>query len=295
MLIALHDNDRTGFPNLALMKLSAYHKAAGDTVEWFNPLFTYDRVYSSKVFTFTPEDPYLPPDTIKGGTGYGLYDPLPQEIDRMFPDYSIYPDCRYAIGFLTRGCIRSCTWCVVPRKEGKIRPYCSWQQIKRPDSRDIVFMDNNVLAHPWGLEQMQSMAGQDVRVDFNQGLDIRLVTPQIAKLLASLKWIRFIRTACDTDASMESVGRMVDLLRSVGVKPYRVFVYVLVQDVQSAERRVQFLRGLGVEPFAQPYRDFAANAELFRELRDFARWVNDKAVFRAVKTFDEYRGRKHAK
>ena len=90
-LIALHDGDRNDFPNLALMKLSAWHKAQDDTVEWWNPLLSYDRVYSSKVFTFTPECAYLPPDTIRGGTGYGIYEDLPEEIDAMFPDYSLYP------------------------------------------------------------------------------------------------------------------------------------------------------------------------------------------------------------
>ena len=89
MLIGLHDSDRTGFPNLALMKISAWHKARGDIVEWWNPMLTFDRVYSSKIFTFTPENPYLPLDTIKGGTGYGIMDELPEEIDAMFPDYSI--------------------------------------------------------------------------------------------------------------------------------------------------------------------------------------------------------------
>ena len=292
MTIGLHDSDRTGFQNYALMKISAWHKAHGDTVEWFTPCFRYDRVYSSKVFTFTPEDPYLPPETIKGGTGYGVYDELPAEIDAMFPDYSIYPECHYAIGFLTRGCIRNCPWCVVPKKEGRIRPYRSWREIKRTDSRDIVLMDNNVLAHPWGISQLESMTGQDVRIDANQGVDSRLVTPEIARIFAKLKWIRFIRTACDTDSSMESVGRMVELLKSEGVKPYRMFVYVLVKDILSAERRVLFLRNLGVEPFAQPYRDFSTNGEPARELKDFARWVNDKAIFKTVPTFEAYRGRK---
>lgn len=292
MTIGLHDSDRTGFPNYALMKISAWHKAHGDTVEWFTPCFRYDCVYSSKVFTFTPEDPYLPPETIKGGTGYGVYDELPAEIDAMFPDYSIYPECHYAIGFLTRGCIRNCPWCVVPKKEGSIRPYRSWREIKRTDSRDIVLMDNNVLAHPWGVSQLESMIGQDVRIDANQGVDSRLVTPEIARIFAKLKWIRFIRTACDTDSSMESVGRMVELLKSEGVKPYRIFVYVLVKDILSAERRVLFLRNLGVEPFAQPYRDFSTNEEPARELKDFARWVNDKAIFKTVPTFEAYRGRK---
>ena len=292
MRVALHDNDNTGFPNLALMKLSAWHKAQGDTVEWWTPLLTYDRVYSSKVFTFTDENPYLPPDTIKGGTGYGKLDELPPEIDAMFPDYSIYPDCNHAIGFLTRGCIRKCPWCIVPKKEGQIRPYQTWQEIKRPDSRDIVFMDNNVLACQHGLEQIEDMGGKNVRVDFNQGLDARLITDDVAKMLSKLKWIRQIRMSADTDAMLDVVLTAIDRLGEYGVKPYRVFVYVLVQDVESAERRVIALRKVGADPFAQPYRDFTANTEPPLEQRRFARWVNDKAIFKTVPTFAEYRARK---
>lgn len=288
MVIGLHDSDRTGFPNLALMKISAWHKARGDTVEWWNPMFPYDRVYSSKVFTFTPECAYLPPDTVKGGTGYGIYEDLPEEIDAMFPDYSIYPDCKHAIGFLTRGCIRHCPWCVVPRKEGAIRPYRTWWEIKRPDSRDIVFMDNNILACPHGIEQIRDMIGQDVRVDFNQGLDARLISPEVAALLARLKWIRFIRMSCDTDAMLPVVLEVVRLLEAEGVKPYRVFVYLLVQDIGSAERRALALRDAGVEVFAQPYRDFERNIEPTTEQKRFARWVNMKGIFKQCARFADY-------
>ncbi len=114
MRIGLHDAEaehfrgKKKFPNYALMKISAWHKAQGDFVEWWEPLYSYDKVYSSKVFDFTPENPYLPPDTIKGGTGYGMFTELAPEIDAMFPDYSIYPDCDYAIGYLTRGCPNRC-------------------------------------------------------------------------------------------------------------------------------------------------------------------------------------------
>ena len=294
MRIGLHDSDATRFPNLALMKLSAWHKAQGDTVEWWNPLLTYDRVYSSKVFTFTPECPYLPENTVKGGTGYGIMDELPQEIDAMFPDYSIYPKCGYAIGFLTRGCIRACPWCIVPKKEGMIRPYSTWREIKRPDSRDIVFMDNNVLACQHGLEQIDDMGGENVRVDFNQGLDARLITDDVAKMLARLKWIRQIRMSADTDAMLNVVLTAIERLGEYGIKPYKVFVYVLVQDIESAEKRVMKLREVGADPFAQPYRDFTTNAEPPKEQRDFARWVNDKAIFKTVKTFRDYKGNRSA-
>ena len=288
MIIGLHDSDKTGFPNLALMKISAWHKAKGDKVDWWNPLLAYDRVYSSKVFTFTPENPYLPSNTIKGGTGYGLYAELPKEVDCCFPDYSIYPDCHHAIGFLTRGCIRRCSWCVVPKKEGSIRRYKTWKGIKRPDSRDIVFMDNNVLACPHGIDQIRDMIGKDIRVDFNQGLDARLITPDISAMLARLKWIRFIRMSCDTDAMLDTVMGAINNLAKCGVKPYRIFVYLLVQDIASAEKRAIALRDAGAEVFAQPYRDFNSNCEPDAELKQFARWVHRKAIFKSVPRFADY-------
>lgn len=287
-MIGLHDSDKTKFPNLALMKLSAYHKRHGDEVNWWNPMETFDCVYSSKVFTFTPEERMLPPDAIKGGTGYGIMDELPPEADAMYPDYSIYPDCDHAIGFLTRGCIRKCPWCVVPRKEGKIRAYADWKDIKRPDSRDIVFMDNNVLACDHGLGQIESMIGQNVRVDFNQGLDARLISPDVADALARLKWIRFCRMSCDTDAMLDKVLDAVRYLGNAGMKPYRIFVYLLVQDIQSAEYRATALRDAGVDVFAQPYRDFENNIEPTQEQRDFARWVNRKPIFKTTARFADY-------
>lgn len=289
MFVGLHDSDKTDFPNYALMKISAWHKANGDQVEWWNPLFTYDRVYSSKVFTFTPENPYLPENTIKGGTGYGVYTELPAEIDAMFPDYSIYPKCDYAIGFLTRGCIRKCPWCVVPKKEGQIRAYRTWREIKRPDSRDIVFMDNNVLACQHGIEQIEDMGGANVRIDFNQGLDARLITPEIAGLLSKVKWIRSVRMSCDTDAMLNVVLTAIDRLAEKGIKPYRVFVYLLVQDIESAERRAIALREAGADVFAQPYRDFVNNTEPDKEQKRFARWVNRKEIFKTVKRFADYK------
>ena len=288
MRIGLHDSDNTGFPNLAIMKISAWHRANGDQVEWWNPLLSYDKVYSSKVFTFTPECGYLPPDAIKGGTGYGIYDALPEEIDKMKPDYSLYPACDHAIGFLTRGCIRNCPWCVVPRKEGLIRPYRTWREVKRPDSRDIVFMDNNVLACEHGIAQIQDMIGENVRVDFNQGLDARLISSEVAELLSKLKWIRFIRMSCDTDAMLDVVLNAIHRLNHCGVKPYRVFVYLLVQDIASAERRAIALRNVGAEVFAQPYRDFENNVEPSDEQKRFARWVNRKAIFKSVDQFSQY-------
>ena len=161
-------------------------------------------------------------------------------------------------------------------------------EVKRTDSKDIVFMDNNVLASDFGIGQMEEMIGQNVRVDFNQGLDARLITPEVAKILSGLKWIRHIRMSADTDSMLNVVLEKIELLKEYGVKPYRIFVYVLTQDIESAERRCIALRDIGADPFAQPYRDFTNNMEPPEELKRFARWVNHKAIFKTTETYAEY-------
>ena len=150
-------------------------------------------------------------------------------------------------------------------------------------------MDNNVLACPHGVDQMQDMIGHDVKIDFNQGLDARLIDNRIADILSRLKWIRVIRMSCDTDAMLETVKDAIQRLQDHGIKPYKVFVYLLVQDVVSAEKRALALRDLGVEVFAQPYRDFENNTEPAQDLKRLARWVNRKAIFKSTKSFAEYR------
>lgn len=284
MKIGIIDVDgHNGFPNLAMMRISAWHKAHGDSVEWWNGFIHYDRVYMSKVFTFSPDvDAVINADEIiRGGTGYKDYGSLPPEIEATAPDYSIYPKCDYAIGFLTRGCIRNCPWCIVPKKEGSIRPAATWREIKRQDSRKIVFLDNNVLASEFGLQQIEDMGGKSVWVDFNQGLDARLVTPEVAKLLARLHWIRFVRLSCDTSAMLPVIEQATRYLREAGVAPSRFWSYMLVQDVSEAEQRAIALDKMGVTPFAQPYRDYDGG-EPTREQKYFARWVNLKPVFKSV-------------
>lgn len=290
MRVAIHESDHTRFPNLALMKLSAWHKAQGDTVEWYIPLLAewYDVIYSSKVFTFTPEDHTLPDHTIKGGTGYGIYKPLDHAIEHMMPDYSIYPQFTASLGFTTRGCIRSCPWCVVPKKEGQLCAHADIEEFVRPGCKELVLMDNNILAHDHGLAQIEKSITMGLKIDCNQGLDARIIAgnPDIAALLARTKWIRHIRLACDTVAQMPYVEKAVNMIRKFGGKRFDFMAYVLVKDVPDALERVEFLRSLGVSPFAQPYRDFTTNTEPPKELRNFARWVNQKAIFKTVKWQD---------
>lgn len=289
MKIGLIDVDgHNGFPNLALMRLSSWHKNRGDAVEWWSGLEYYDRVYMSKIFTFTPDIDTIinAGEIIKGGTGYKIYVDLPPEIEATPPDYSMYPKFKSAIGFLTRGCIRACPWCVVPKKEGTVRPVATWQEIKRTDSREIVFLDNNVLASSYGLEQIEEMGHEKVWVDFNQGLDARLITPNIAKMLSALHWIKFVRLACDTDEMLPIVEQATKYLLEAGVARSRFFAYVLVQDIKSAHKRVCALHRMGVSPFAQPYRDFDGG-EPTREQKAFARWCNNKFIFKSC-TWEDY-------
>lgn len=279
----------SGFPNLALMKLSSWHKKQGDSVEWALPLAHYDRVYMSKVFTFTPDMEFVinADEVIKGGTGYGLYEDLPEEVEKSFPDYSLYPTFDGAIGFLTRGCINQCEHCIVPRKEGYIRPAATWQEIKRPDNDRIIFLDNNVLACQHGIDQIADMGGKRVWVDFNQGMDAMLIDKPAAKLLADLRWIRFVRVSCDTTAKLPYVEQAVRYMIEAGIAPSRFWSYVLVRDIEDAHHRVLTLQKSGVEPFAQPYRPYDGS-EPTAEQKRFARWVNNKAVFNTVR-WEEYK------
>jgi hypothetical protein len=286
MYIGLHDADmehinQKKFPNYALMKISAWHKQRGDTVELFTPIdpdtpeqttlfamdkypperktAAYDIIYSSKIFDFTPENPYLPERTIKGGTGYNVKSVLPPEIDFMFPDYSIYPSCDYAIGYITRGCPHHCEHCVVPEKEGDINPYRRWREIVRPDSNKLVLMDNNIIACEHGISELESLIGSGYAIDLNQGIDASLVDERIANIIAGLKWIRHIRFSCDTTSKIDAILNATALLEARGIKPYRLFVYLIVKtDIDNAAERVERLKILkNINLYAQAYRDSA--------------------------------------
>ena len=298
MRVGLHDADmehlntkrrQKTFPNYALMKISAYHKLLGDVVEWWIPNGEYDRVYSSKVFSFTPENPNLPADTIKGGTGYGLFSDLPSEIDEMFPDYSLYPDCDYAIGYITRGCPNNCRWCVVPRKEGAIKPYRTWQQLVRPDTDKLVLMDNNILACEYGINQLASLIGSGYRIDLNQGMDARLVTDDIAQILSKLKWIKYLRFSCDTTAQIEYIQKTAEMLGKRGIKPYRLFIYLLVtEDLDNAEYRVEQLKKLrGITIYAQAERKLDGKVEPNALQKEFCQRYVYSGKFRSV-SWNEY-------
>lgn len=292
MKIGLLAVDGHNFPNLALMKLSAWHKAQGDTVELARSFGHYDLLYKSKVFTFSTERTFLvnADKIINGGTGYRDYTTsLPYEIEHICPDYSLYPQFSAAYGFLTRGCPNKCGWCVVPKKEGAIRPHAELSEFIA-DRKEAILLDNNVLASNFGLSQIEEIIRRGIRVDFNQGLDARIIAnnPDVARLLAKVKWMQYIRMAYDHAANEEPVMCAIENLKAAGVKPYRMFFYVLVKDVPDALRRIEQLRTAGAQPFAQPYRDFENNIRPTQEQKRLARWCNHKAIFKSIK-FSEYK------
>ena len=285
MRIGLIDIDGK-MPNLALMKLSAYHKAKGDNVELTLPVLAaiYDKVYMSKVFTWS-DMPYLHESAEIGGTGYDLKTTLPEEVENTCPDYSLYK-MDYSMGFLTRGCIRKCSFCFVPEKEGMIKPAADIEGFLR--HKKAVLLDNNVLAHEHGLRQIEKIGRMGIRIDFNQGLDARLIDDGVAKLLSGIKWLKPIRLACDNLSMMEPVRKAVELLRKHGATPKTYFCYVLVtEDVADALTRVEFLRGIGVDPFAQSYRNKDGERPC-RQAIVFCNWVNKKSEFKSCK-WEEYR------
>jgi len=281
--IGLIDVDGHNFPNLALMKLSAYHKNKGDEVE-FVTIGNYDKTYMSKVFTYTQD--FAPTfsnlgEVIKGGSAYNM-SILPEEIEHIMPDYSLY-NANKAYGFLTRGCPNKCQWCIVPKKEGEIVENADITEFWN-GQKEAILLDNNVLAHEHGLKQIEKIINLGIKIDFNQGLDARIIAnnKDIAKLLSRVKWIRYLRMACDTKSQIPYIDKALTNLNECGFKNYIVFVYVLVKNIPDALERVEFLKEKGCSPFAQPYRDFTTNNEPEKELKQFARWVNHKAIFKSV-------------
>lgn len=289
MNIGLIDVDGHNFPNYALMKISSYHKARGDNVEWANPMFgKYDRVYKSKVFTFTPDNyDYYTCEIVKGGTGYDIHSQLPKEIDDMAPDYSIYNIEGVSYGFLTRGCPNKCKWCVVPIKEGKVYPYRDIEEVAQGNKK-IILMDNNILASDYGIGQLEKIRKKKYCVDFNQGLDARLITDENAQILAKIKWIDYIRLACDNKSQIDAVLRAHDLLAKHGYNR-RIFCYFLIQDWDDCMERLNALRQYKwFEPFGQPYRDFNKKNVIPQWQKDMARWMNCKWIYKTVE-FKDYK------
>jgi hypothetical protein len=295
MRIGLIDVDSHNFPNLPLMKLSAYHKSLGDTVEWCNPLDHYDLVYQSKVFdeTYSPDIDWVPnaDEIIKGGTGYGLDNKLPEKVEHIYPDYDLYPELTKdtAYGFLTRGCFRSCAFCLVASKEGR----CS-QKVADLDEfwrgqKYIKLLDPNLLACRERLDLLDQLVESKAYVDFTQGLDIRLVNSEAIGLINCIK-LKEIHFAWDNPE--DDLTRFFErYAKRATHRMHGCFgtVYVLTNYGSTMEEnlyRIYTLRDLGFDPYVMVYDK--PNAP--KEIKRLQRWCNNRAIFKSCPDFKDYGG-----
>lgn len=285
--IGLIDVDGHNFPNLALMKLSAYHKQQGDTVDWWFGLDTYDRVYKSKVFDFTPDVETIirADEIIEGGTGYDLKTVLPPEVENICPDYALYNTNDTAYGFLTRGCPRCCQFCCVWKKEGKQSRKVSDLSQFHCEQKYIKLLDPNLLAAPEAEELLQQLAKPKVYVDFTQGLDVRLLDAARAELLKKIH-IQTIHFAWD-NPKQDLTKHFENAKKWLGYNARKLGVYVLTNFNSTHEEdlhRIYTLRDLGFNPYVMIFDK--QNAP--RETRLLQRWVNNRLIFGTVERFEDY-------
>ncbi len=291
MKIGLYDADSHNWPNLCLMKLSANHKSLGDDVEMWSPEGQYDLVYKSRVFTdaYSKDAQVIPnaAQVICGGTGYGPGPDLPDAVEHTRPDYSLYPQFQgTAYGFLTRGCPRNCGFCIVSGKEGRRSRQVADLSEFWDGQREIKLLDPNLLACPDHEKLILQLADSRAWVDFTQGLDIRLVTPDNAALLNRVR-TKMIHFAWD-DPNTDLISYFRRYLELTSIHDFRrLRVYVLVNYNSTHEQdlyRVDTLRAMGYDPYVMIY-DRPSALPITRQL---ARWVNNKRIFRVVPNFADY-------
>lgn len=291
MKVLLIDVD-SKIPNLALMKISAHHKQKGDQVG-FN-IIDPDVVYGSIVFSKNKwkgnaiKTMYPDVDVIIGGSGYN-YIPLSEEIEHIFPDYDLY-NCDYSLGFTTRGCIRNCEFCIVPEKEGKIKRHASIYEFWDHKHKHIVLLDNNILALPnWFKEITNQIKSNNLSVDFNQGLDIRLINDDNAKILSDVKVKPDYRFAFDDPFLSHIIESKIDILKKYNIS--HCLFYVLVgfnTDKDQDLFRLNLLKKWDQRAYVMRYESCNGN----QWYNDLSAWANQQQFFMSM-NFDKFRSCRH--
>lgn len=298
-------------PNLALMKLSTWHKQQGHEV-YLNNCDKPDKVYISTLFTWDrPKVEKLLkiyPNAEVGGTGWDIKKTLSDEVEGCKPDYDLYTTediyerikggigkkesklkkaeeiVNAGIGFTSRGCIRSCGFCFVPPKEGRLHKVGEIADLINPRSSVIILLDNNLTADPDCIDKLREIRDRGLTVDITQGIDVRLMTPEIAQALSEVKHLRSIHYAWDLMAFEKQVMAGIKVL-SQSIKKYRHMCYTLTGYNTTFEEdyyRFTKLRELGVDPYIMPYNLTYPS----RKHHHFARWVNGR-IYKACE-FKDY-------
>ena len=304
--IGLIDVDGHNFPNIPLMKISAWHKAQGDHVEWYDPMFSshMDKVYVSKVFSFSPDFQYYidADEVIYGGSGYCIrivdgkevYNKsndidLPSEIEHIMPDYSLYGIEDTAYGFLSRGCPRGCHFCHVEAKEGRRTFKVADLNEFWNGQKNIVLCDPNILACREWKNLLQQLIDSKAWVDINQGLDIRLMTEEKAEMLKQIK-IKQWHFAWDRYQDKNMILPKFEMFKKItNINERNLIVYVLCNYDTTIEQdleRIYTLREMGYWAYVMLYdKERIPKGHVLRKL---ARWVNNRFVFAKCERFEDY-------
>lgn len=299
MKVGLIDVDGHNYPNLPLMKLSAYHKKQGDNVEWYDPFSSYDIVYKSKVFSFTQDYGYIinADKVISGGTGYAMTggcnyckskdDNLSEEVEHIYPDYSLYGITDTAYGFLTRGCPRGCSFCIVGKKEGMCSRKVADLKEFWNGQKKIVLNDPNILACSEWDDLLGQLSQSKATVDFNQGLDVRLLTEKKCEALNKIK-MKEVRFAWDNyhdkDRIIPKLKMFADWCR---IHKHNRVVYVLTNYNTTTEQdleRIYTLRDMGYFAYVMIYDK--KNAPPIT--KSIQRWCNNRFIFSKCERFEDY-------
>lgn len=260
-------------PNLAGMKISAFHKALGDEVFLNFPLYKADFTYASILFNWTV-DPHA---DLVGGSKYP-HSHLDLEIDNMKPDYFLYPRMDYSLGYTYKACPRTCDFCVVPKQNNDDKHYSIWT-FHNPQFKKIALLNNNILADINWRETFHEIWEAGLTYIDHSGFDLRLITEESAEYIFKTKFQGYIHCAWDFMEHEAEILRGLNYLINAGVKPYRIVCYVLI-GFNTTEKedldRVVILKNIGVKPFVMPFN----KDDQYQ--RRFARWVNHKAIFNTV-------------
>lgn len=316
MKIGLIDVDSHNYPNLPLMKLSAWHKERGDTVEWYEPLFSghMDKVYMSKVFSFTPDYQYYidTDEVIRGGSGYCIEttrsgkeiyhaekdSELPPEIEHIYPDYSLYPEKtgygkllkeQMAYGFLSRDCPRGCEFCHVEAKEGR----CSHKVADLPEfwrgQGSIVICDPNLIACKDWKNLIQQLIDSKAVININQGIDIRMITDEKAEMIKKLR-VDSVHFAWDRYEDKDVIIPKFKAFKEItGWKARKTSVFVLTNFNTTFEQdleRVYTLRDMDYDPYIMIYNKHLTKGN--EPVRLLQRYVNNRKIFKTIKRFEDY-------